>query len=119
MFLLNVAILWPRVMKKSVMFRLHVRLTSAVFDLLQGQITLMDAPVFKAIQPEVSCSITYVTHTDDLFPLASLFSVSASVTEIHNTLRLNQPKPLCARANPLRHPRSIFPALATPIRSNS
>lgn len=60
-------------MKESVTFRLHVRLTSVVFDLLQGQITLMDAPVFKAIQPEVSCGRIYVTHTDYLFPLASLF----------------------------------------------
>lgn len=67
MFLLNVAMLWPCVMKDSVTFRLHVRLTSAVFDLLQGQITLMDAPVFKAIQPEVSCGRIYVTHTMTFF----------------------------------------------------
>lgn len=33
---------------------LHFLLTPVVFDPLQGQITLMDAPVFKAIQPEVS-----------------------------------------------------------------
>lgn len=32
------------------------KLTTVVFCLLQGQITLMDAPVFKAIQPEVRCS---------------------------------------------------------------